>query len=409
MTRWEHYIDRAENIIKQYDGTTPLHRFLKDLFRHNPKMGSTDRKQVSQLTYGYFRFGKATGFPDIRSRILTGIWLFSSQEAYLNLLPDLFQQNNSLSLPEKILKVEELYEGFSPIDIFPWTDLLSPKINSKALSLSFLIQPALFLRIRNPKQAKIEEKSKKVFPGGDNLHEPIKVQIEQILTQNKISFQWMNENCLRLPNGTKAEMLLSPDCFEIQDYSSQKTASLFKPGINESWWDCCAASGGKSLLLKDIEPSVNLTVSDIRSSILDNLSIRFQKAGHTIHHSLVIDLMQEKLPDQIAGGPFDGILVDAPCSGSGTWSRTPENLYFFSPDNLTFFHERQLRIAQNVIRFLKPGGTLIYITCSVFQQENEQVIDQLLHSAPLSLEQMETLDGTKGQADSMFIARLRKE
>ncbi len=409
MTRWEHYIDRTENIINLYDGTIPLHRFLKDFFRHNPKMGSTDRKQVAQLTYGYYRLGKATGFPDIKSRILTGIWLFSSQEAYLNLLSDLFQQNNSLSLPEKILKVEELQEGFNPKDIFPWNDLLSPKINPKALSLSFLIQPSLFLRIRNSKQTKIKGNSKEVFPNEGKLHELIKVQIEQILTQNKISFQWMNEDCLRLPNGTKTETLLSPDCFEIQDYSSQKTASLFKPGTDESWWDCCAASGGKSLLLKDLEPSVNLTVSDIRSSILDNLTNRFQKAGHTIHHSLVIDLMQKKLPDQIAGSPFDGILVDAPCSGSGTWSRTPENLAFFSPDSLTSFHERQLRITQNVIRFLKPGGTLIYITCSVFQQENEQVIDQLLQSTPLVLEQMETLDGTREQADSMFIARLRKE
>src|SRR5690606_27157702 len=106
-----------------------------------------------------------------------------------------------------------------------------------------------------------------------------------------------------------------------------------------SVWDCCAASGGKSILAKDILKNIQLTVSDIRKSILINLEKRFASAGIKAYTAKVADLTDPSFshsplaPSERfsrAGthhSAFDLIICDAPCSGSGTWARTPEQLY----------------------------------------------------------------------------------
>ncbi|MDP4185778.1 MAG: RsmB/NOP family class I SAM-dependent RNA methyltransferase [Bacteroidota bacterium] len=386
MTRWEHYILRAESIIREYDPTVPLHHFLKEFFRRNPKMGSNDRRQVSQLVYGYYRLGASSGFETTTTRIKVATYLFSDQEAYASLRPSELQQNEFLSLDEKLTRLEQLYPSFNRIRIFPWQEYLSPSFPFEPFIYSFLTQPSLFLRIRHLAKTEIEAK----------------------LVSNHIPFEWLGNHCLKLPNGTRTENLLPEGSFEVQDYSSQRTGVYFNPDHNESWWDCCAASGGKSLLLKDLEPSVRLAVSDIRNSVLENLVKRFKRAGHHVSSTQVIDLTREPLSAKILGAPFDGIIVDAPCSGSGTWSRNPENLCYFNPEILNDFHNRQLQIALNASRFLKPEGVLIYITCSVFKKENEDVIAELCHLSGLHLEKSELIDGTGFSADSMFVARLKK-
>ena len=97
-----------------------------------------------------------------------------------------------------------------------------------------------------------------------------------------IVFRDDGNGCFTLPNGTRLENVIpNPPAggYEVQDRSSQQTAKYFEPQKWEYWWDACAASGGKSLLLYDLEPTVKLMVSDIRESILSNLDERFQQAG----------------------------------------------------------------------------------------------------------------------------------
>jgi 16S rRNA (cytosine967-C5)-methyltransferase len=105
---------------------------------------------------------------------------------------------------------------------------------------------------------------------------------------------------------------------------------------------------------------------------------------------------------------FDGILLDAPCSGSGTWGRTPEMLYYFEKYKIENYVKLQKAIGAQVIKYLKPGKPLIYMTCSVFKAENEDVVNYLTENFDLKLEKMELIKGYESKADSMFVARLTK-
>lgn len=193
--------------------------------------------------------------------------------------------------------------------------------------------------------------------------------------------------------------------FEIQDLSSQQTAQFFKPNKWEHWWDACAASGGKSLLLHELEPELKLVVSDIRESILANLDERFQQAGLRKYQKKLIDLTKNVDPE-LHDYEFDGIILDAPCSGAGTWSRTPEMISQFQDFKIQSFKNLQQSIVSNVVKYLKPGKPLIYITCSAFKAENENIVDFLVSEFGLKLEEKTISKGYGHKADTMFVARM---
>jgi 16S rRNA (cytosine967-C5)-methyltransferase len=105
---------------------------------------------------------------------------------------------------------------------------------------------------------------------------------------------------------------------------------------------------------------------------------------------------------------YDIILCDAPCTGSGTWARTPEQLAFFEQKKIASFVKMQQKIASNAIQSLKANGLFFYITCSVFKKENEEVVMYLKEKFHLQVLQMEYLKGYEMQADTMFVAVLTK-
>ena len=156
-----------------------------------------------------------------------------------------------------------------------------------------------------------------------------------------------------------------------------------------------------------MEPKVQLLVSDVRENSLNNLDERFQEAGISKYQKKVLDLLVDN-EQHLHHYEFDGIILDAPCSGSGTWGRTPEMLYHFNEEKIKHFTGLQKTIATNVLKYLKSGQPLIYITCSVFAAENEAVVDYLEKTCGLQLEAMELIRGYHEKADTMFVARLRK-
>ena len=153
--------------------------------------------------------------------------------------------------------------------------------------------------------------------------------------------------------------------------------------------------------------NIQLTVSDVRASILQNLKQRFVKAGIKNYDSFVVDLSinNHQSKSEISNRKFDMILCDAPCSGSGTWGRTPEQLYFFAEEKINAYVVLQKKITQNTIPFLKPGGHFLYITCSVFKKENEDVVAFILQQfSSFQLIKKELLIGYNEKADTMFAA-----
>lgn len=384
--RAEQHLRTFIHTLNTFGGTVPLTKFLPDFFRQHKQMGSNDRRTVSRLLYNYFRLGNALKELPSEQRVCLAEFLCSTVDpSFLqHFRPDL-NERLSFSMDEKIAFLKQ-NEGFNLDDIFPFMTHLSSDIDKEAFLKSFFAQPDLYIRIHSGKEDLIKAK----------------------LMDANIPFWGITTNTVVMPNGTKLDQLLGETKdYEIQDLSSQQTAAYFKPNKYDYWWDACAASGGKSILLFGEQPQVKLLVSDIRESVLNNLDDRFENVGLKNYHKKVIDLTQnvEQILHHYA---FDGIILDAPCTGSGTWGRTPEMISQFHESKIKAFQNLQKTIASNVLNYLKPGKPLVYITCSVFKEENEEMVDYLVKEHGLQLESSQVLKGYKHKADTIFVARLVK-
>lgn len=368
--------------LAEFPKDRPVTKYLPEYFKRNKQMGSRDRRNLSNAIYSYFRLGSCLEELKIDERLFVALFLTTqSPDDFLTYFKPDLAERIGLSFSEKADYLKSSYSNFNIQALFPFHSHLSVGITQDEFIAAQLVQPDLFIRT-NKERA---------------------VNLEKYLNESQISFE-KNGNCYRLPNATK---LNNTDyLFDVQDQSSQFTANYFQPKLNEQWWDCCAASGGKSLLLHELEPSVAILASDNRASILQNLEVRFQQAGIRNFRRREIDLLAEI--NAFEKESFDGIILDAPCSGSGTWARTPEMLTQFKEEKIAYFMNLQRTIAENAIQFLKVGQPLIYITCSVFKEENEEAIAYFLANLPVKLEKMELIKGYEQKADTMFVARLIK-
>jgi 16S rRNA (cytosine967-C5)-methyltransferase len=237
--------------------------------------------------------------------------------------------------------------------------------------------------------------------------------VQEKLLKSGIDFRIVTDTCLALANASKIDEIIELDIEAVvQDQNSQRTAEFIKSEISHfkseiSVWDCCAGSGGKSIMTFDLDPKIKFAVSDTRESILATLKNRFANAGIKSYKNFIADLSQAK--SEIKNLKPEIIIADVPCSGSGTWSRTPEQLYFFEESEIGRYAALQKKIVSNAIPHLKPGGSFIYITCSVFRKENEEVVTFIKENFQLKLKNMEILKGYDKKADSMFVAVLGEE
>ena len=388
MSRYHSHLNTAVSIIKEYDGKEPLANYLKKFFGANKKYGSKDRKNIAHLCYCYFRLGKTLADFPVEEKIIAGLFLCSteSNELLQNLKPE-WDEKVLLSNDEKcsMFNVQ-----FSMLNLFAFPDELSDGIDAGAFAKSFLVQPDLFLRIR---------------PGY------AKTVLDKLNTSG-LKFEIIGEDCIAVSNSSKLENILAINKeIVIQDYSSQRVGEFIQLStancqLPTKVWDCCAASGGKSILAKDILGGIELTVSDIRESILFNLKKRFAEAGIKNYQSFIADVSTTN--GQRPTANQDLIITDVPCTGSGTWSRMPEQLYFFNHQTIEQFSQLQKKIVSNVIDNLNPGGHLLYITCSVFKKENEEVVEFIQQKFNITLIKEEVLTGYHKKADTMFAALLQK-
>uniref|UniRef100_UPI0040476D37 hypothetical protein n=1 Tax=Roseivirga sp. TaxID=1964215 RepID=UPI0040476D37 len=291
----------------------------------------------------------------------------------------------------------ELYNIHFGLDIsqlFPKIESIEEAIDKEEFAYSHFVQPDLFLRLR-PKRGEIAKKK---------------------LTEANIPFKHITVDCLALPNTSRVEeVLMINKEVVIQDYASQRVGKMLEkvktmlPNTAEKAkvWDCCAASGGKAILAVDKLGAIDLTLSDIRQAILENLKVRMQDAQIINYKSLKLDLTNPKRMEAI--GDFDLIIADVPCTGSGTWSRNPERLLHFNKKEIGRYVKMQKDITNSIQSKLKPGGFLLYITCSVYQQENSEIINDLVKTTGLALIESQVISGAEYQSDTMYAALLRKE
>lgn len=377
------YLKTADLILSNYTGKMPFAPWLRDFFKQDKKYGSRDRKLISHLCYSYFRLGGAFPEYSIKDRVSVAQFLVSEKPSVLLEAINLdWNQKAELLLNEKLKYLQATDQVAL---IFPWIKQLSAEIDPEAFAPAHLHQPSLFLRLR---------------PGYDKI-------VKDKLAAANLDYQQLFADCLALDNGSKADQLLDLDReVVVQDLSSQRVLDPIREVLTDTSqyltaWDCCAASGGKSILLHDLYSNVHLTVSDVRQSILHNLKVRFERAGIEDYISGVLDVSS---PDFAMRQQYDLVLCDAPCSGSGTWGRTPEQLHFFRTSQIDQYANLQKQIVVNAGKQVKPGGYFLYITCSAFEKENEQVVEHLQRNTALQLVAMRYYKGYEQKADTLFSA-----
>lgn len=392
MSRYHSYINSSLRILQSYDGGIPFSIFIKQFFSKEKKYGSKDRKQISSLCYSWFRLGTAFNKELTEDNLLKALFLLSGETSPL--LEHLTPEWNRAAVATFEEKLSILDFPFTTANIFPFTNELNAETGTELFYKSLLQQPDLFIRLRPHHK---------------------KVVIEKISNAG-IGFGLLNHNnTVCLSPGIHIENIVEVDKeVVIQDYNSQQVLDylrqerFFLSAKEIHAWDCCAASGGKSILLYDIlNGKVTLTVSDIRPTIIANLQQRFKKAGIKNYRHFVADtsIAKEKLPTTL----YDIIICDAPCTGSGTWARTPEQLYYFDVASINEFAEKQKNIATNALSYLKENGLFFYITCSVFTKENEAIAGHISSQSGIELVEMKNLHGFTMKADSMFVAVFKKQ
>ena len=189
---------------------------------------------------------------------------------------------------------------------------------------------------------------------------------------------------------------------EIQDIGSQLVLGRSPPEPGGRWLDACAGAGGKALQLASLlGGSGVVTARDSRPAALQELSVRARRAG------LDSRIRVGDPADPEAG--FDGVLVDAPCTGSGTWRRFPHLKWSTRPDAAARHSRTQLRLLRENAPRVRPGGQLVYATCSICASENEAVAREFLSAAPgFVLEEQRCLLPQEHDGDGFFAARFRR-
>jgi 16S rRNA (cytosine967-C5)-methyltransferase len=169
---------------------------------------------------------------------------------------------------------------------------------------------------------------------------------------------------------------------EVQDEGSQLIAWLVAPRRGEMVADYCAGAGGKTLALGMLMRGAGrLYAMDVSDKRLDALRPRAARAGLSNVHSIALSGETDARAKRLAG-KLDRVLVDAPCSGFGTLRRNPELKWRHDAQALEELAAKQRRILDAAARLVKPGGRLVYATCSILREENEAVVDAFEAAAP---------------------------
>lgn len=225
------------------------------------------------------------------------------------------------------------------------------------------------------------------------------------------------ESALRVPPRTALRSLPRDTRrrFLIQDLSSQCVVRVCNPMSGQRWLDVCAGAGGKSLHLADaMRDSGEVVATDVRPRALRELYHRVRLAG----------LQSVRIGGITTGEKFDGVLVDAPCSGLGTWARNPDARWRTQPTDVSWSARKQAQILDRAAEHVRPGGILVYSVCTMTRAETVEIVKQFLEKHadfesdvfyhPLQPPKLSLQCGSvwiwpwDGPGSGMFIARFRR-
>lgn len=186
---------------------------------------------------------------------------------------------------------------------------------------------------------------------------------------------------LRLPAGTNLDS--HAGLIEVQDAGSQIVSLAAKAQPGDRIVDLCAGGGGKTLALAAAMANEgHILATDIDRGRLSRLAPRADKAGVSIVETRLLDPRREGEALTDWADAADTVLIDAPCSGTGTWRRNPEARWRLTPDRLARFAEQQRHVLEVGAVLVRPGGALVYIVCSLLDAEGAGQVDAFLSAHP---------------------------
>lgn len=259
-------------------------------------------------------------------------------------------------------------------------------------------QPPLWLRI-NELQGPVTAEQTKAVHGS--------------LVEQGVTAQLRGDHiCAMGGNGIYQTDLYKNGRIEIQDLASQHIAAALDVKPGEKIWDACAGAGGKSLALAArLNNKGALVATDLHAYKLEELKRRASRAGARNIRTFVWNGQEAlRLPQEIARqGGFDKILVDAPCSASGTWRRNPDARWRFSDDDRADLNKLQLQLLTQASQALRSGGLIAYATCSWAVDENEDLVAAFIKASGFELVEQRMLGAPQEDSDCMFVAVLKKQ
>lgn len=226
---------------------------------------------------------------------------------------------------------------------------------------------------------------------------------------------------IRLPSDSRVDDHPAHDAglVEVQDEGSQLIALACDPRDGDAIVDLCAGAGGKALALAAAAPGARILATDSNRGRLSKLPDRAKRAGADIETRL-LNPPNELGELEDSREKADVVLVDAPCSGSGTWRRNPEGRWRLTPERLDRVVAVQQRLLDIAAELVRPGGRLVYAVCSILSREGAAQIDRFLdgHSSWISEDppiaggrsdgRGRLLTPGHDRTDGFFVARLRR-
>ena len=343
---------------------TPADLYLRKTFRLRRCLGSRDRHFITEAVFAFYRWALwiSKALPENASTEKCLLAAFAAEgirppawDLWCGDDPEPGERIFRLSAPE------ERFEAFTGVpvssrDMLPeWMlPLLAPGAETEYLPY-LKSRPPVWIRIQHDAESVFREFEKTTigFSGDDRLPQAFRLSHHA-----KINLQLLES--------------FRAGRFEIQDFSSQciGAACMAKPG--SLWWDVCAGGGGKTLLLASA--GARVIAGDIRESCLEEIRRRAARGGFSNIRVLPREEAEKRM--------FDGVLVDAPCSSSGRWRRNPEARLTMSRERVDELCRIQRSILDSVCSRVKPGGLLVYGTCSVFGCENRGTAEHFLSAHP---------------------------
>ena len=383
----------------------PADRVLLRFFKNRRELGSRDRRFLSECFFSYFRWlgwTRALNLQPLEAATLG--WLLDRTDLHVAL--------QSAAKP-----------GWEPL-------------GGKTLDEKLAALAAWFPNVQGLEKSTLifQEFGKSVdFPdgGADLFYETLQQRpptwlrlrdeaFKQTLTEANVAFDEHAKvsGVIRIEGGTSLGKLGHSGQFEVQDVASQAVALIAAPAFGSDWWDACAGAGGKTVQMADlIGHEGKILATDLRSEALHECKKRAHAGGISIVRMQLHDLAKDKPFTK----EFDGVLVDAPCSGWGTWSRNPDARWRSDPRDPAQKRNLQVKMLHHAAQCVKSGGVLVYAVCTFTREETTGVLDRFLPEHPdFALDPfIHPLTGKpsagalqiwpwEGPADGMFIARLRK-